>query len=212
MSKSRGSALPLSMRLAFRELRGGLGGFRIFVACLFLGVAIIAGVGSLTEALTRGMELQGRSLLGGDMEIRYRNAQASNEVVNWLQERGTVARAMRLRVMAYAESSGERTLVELKGVDSLYPMYGELRLSPELPVEGLFDKKGERFGIAIESALADRLEVEVGDTLQIGSAAFRIRALIVAEPDKTSGVCCWAPPPLYRSTLSRRVNWSNRAA
>lgn len=64
MSKSRGSALPLSMRLAFRELRGGLGGFRIFVACLFLGVAIIAGVGSLTEALTRGMELQGRSLLG----------------------------------------------------------------------------------------------------------------------------------------------------
>lgn len=39
------NTLSLAARLARRELRGGLAGFRIFFACLVLGVAAIAGVG-----------------------------------------------------------------------------------------------------------------------------------------------------------------------
>ena len=44
------TTLPLAVRLMRRELRGGLRGFRIFLACLALGVAVIMGaavVGSL---------------------------------------------------------------------------------------------------------------------------------------------------------------------
>ncbi|MEE3035897.1 MAG: hypothetical protein VX329_01445 [Pseudomonadota bacterium] len=44
----------LAARLAFRELKGGIKGFRIFLACLALGVMAIAGVGSLSEALVSG--------------------------------------------------------------------------------------------------------------------------------------------------------------
>ncbi len=36
------TTLALAWRLAGRELRGGLKGFRIFLACLALGVATIA--------------------------------------------------------------------------------------------------------------------------------------------------------------------------
>jgi putative ABC transport system permease protein len=41
------SQLGLAWRLARRELRGGLKGFGVLLACLCLGVAVIAGVGSL---------------------------------------------------------------------------------------------------------------------------------------------------------------------
>ena len=49
---------------AMRELRGGLHGFYVFVACVALGVAVIAAVGALTDALRAGFERQGEILAG----------------------------------------------------------------------------------------------------------------------------------------------------
>ena len=48
-------ALPVSVRIALRELRGGVDGFRIFLACLALGVAAIAAVGTVRGAITEGL-------------------------------------------------------------------------------------------------------------------------------------------------------------
>src|ERR1041384_2117733 len=66
----RMSRVALAARLARRELRSGLSGFRIFFACLVLGVAAIAGVGSLSEAFLTGLADTGRTLLGGGVGIR----------------------------------------------------------------------------------------------------------------------------------------------
>src|SRR5262250_1522202 len=62
--------LPLAWRLAGRELRGGISGFRLFLFCLGLGVALIAGVGSVAEAVRLGLARDARTLLGGDVELR----------------------------------------------------------------------------------------------------------------------------------------------
>ena len=49
------SGLALAFRLARRELRAGVKGFRVFIACLALGVGAIAGVGSLSESIVAGL-------------------------------------------------------------------------------------------------------------------------------------------------------------
>ena len=54
------SGLPLAVRMARGELRSGIGGFRIFFACLGLGVAALAGTGSLAGAMLTGINQQGR--------------------------------------------------------------------------------------------------------------------------------------------------------
>ena len=66
----------VAARIARRELRGGLAGFRVFLACLMLGVAAIAAVGLVRAAIERGLQDQGAVLLGGDaqMEFTYRFA------------------------------------------------------------------------------------------------------------------------------------------
>ncbi len=56
----------LPLRLAFRELRGGLRGFYVFIACIALGVMAIAGVGSFSRSLTDGLAREGSVILGGD--------------------------------------------------------------------------------------------------------------------------------------------------
>ncbi|MEM6734155.1 MAG: ABC transporter permease, partial [Myxococcota bacterium] len=101
-------------RLALRELRGGLRGFRIFLACLVLGVTAIAAVGSVAAGLDAGLKADARSLLGGDIEISqmYRPLDApALEALRARSERVSVNTQMR----GMANARGERTLVEIKG-------------------------------------------------------------------------------------------------
>src|SRR5690606_10150753 len=79
---------PLAFRIARRELRGGLKGFRVFLLCLALGVAAIAGVGSLSQALMAGLRADARLLLGGDVELRLSHRAATPEQLAWLHGQG----------------------------------------------------------------------------------------------------------------------------
>ena len=63
--------LPLPLRIALRDLRGGLRGFRVFVLCLMLGVAAIAAVGIVRDAIARALADQGAVLLGGDAQVSF---------------------------------------------------------------------------------------------------------------------------------------------
>src|SRR3546814_5270540 len=97
----------LSLRLSLRELRGGLRGFRLFVACLALGVAVIAGIGTLSASIGAGLERDGRSLLGGDIEFRLIHRPATAEERAFLDRQGAVAETVQMRAMA--TSSEEHT-------------------------------------------------------------------------------------------------------
>ena len=68
---------PLPLRFAWRELRAGLGGFRIFLACIALGVMAIAGVASSTQSLVDGLARDGRVILGGDAAFTLIHREAS---------------------------------------------------------------------------------------------------------------------------------------
>ncbi|HLJ20909.1 MAG TPA: ABC transporter permease, partial [Stellaceae bacterium] len=94
------STLALAARLMRRELRGGLRGFRIFVACLALGVAVIAGVGSLAAGIRAGLEGDARAMLGGDVELNLVMRPASEAERHYLDQNARVAEVTGLRAMA----------------------------------------------------------------------------------------------------------------
>ena len=47
--------MKLALRLARREMRSGLGGFRLFIACLALGVTAIAAI-AVTPSARQAMK------------------------------------------------------------------------------------------------------------------------------------------------------------
>ena len=51
-------------KIAYREMRGGLSGFYVFLVCLILGVGAIAGVGSLSESLNSSLAKESKTFLG----------------------------------------------------------------------------------------------------------------------------------------------------
>ena len=190
ISGGRPASLPL--RYALRELRGGLRGFYVFIACIALGVMAIAGVGSVSASLGDGLAREGRTLLGGDVAFSLFQREAKSDEVAFLRSRGDVSVIATLRGMARA-SDGRLALVEIKAVDATYPMLGELALEPKLPLADLLAEREGAFGAAADSTLLARLDLKLGDRVSIGNATFQIRSIVSAEPDKLAGGLGFGP-------------------
>src|SRR3954449_13353354 len=87
----------ITLRFALRELRGGLRGFAVFIACIALGVAAIAGVGSFARSLGDGLAREGRVILGGDVAFSLSQREASTAERKFLGENGRVSAAAAMR-------------------------------------------------------------------------------------------------------------------
>ncbi len=203
------TGIALAARFARRELRSGLSGFRIFFACLFLGVASIAAVGSLSEALLTGLAEKGRVLLGGDVSVELVHRPLTGAEHAFAAMRGATSDTASLRAMAYALRNGEaaqRTLIELKAVDAHYPLYGDVGLSPaQSPATALACTPDGMCGAAVEQALLDRLGLARGDLLRIGEQRFRATAVLTDEPDRLSGGFSLGPHALVSQAALART-------
>lgn len=176
------SWLKHAARIAGRELRGGLAGFRIFLACLALGVAAIAAVGSVRVSITQGLEREGRVILGGDAEVEFGFRFATAEERALLESfSDAVSPVVDFRSMAATgnDAQADRALTQVKAVDDLYPLTGSVELDPDIPLaEALAGDS-----VIVHPVLADRLGLAVGDTLWLGAKPFTITARLMREPD-----------------------------
>lgn len=178
-------SLGACWRIARRDLSVRLRGLRLLAICLFLGVATLAAIGSLTSSITAELDHRGQAILGGDIEVELPQRPASSAEWADFQSLGTASATIRMRAMAHAQSTTDAStapapiLAELKAVDSRYPLYGHFRLT-----------SGERRGpppsdhIWIGSDLADRLHLSTGQTVKFGEKIFQIDGIIADEPDR----------------------------
>ena len=185
--------LRLATRFSLREMRGGLSGFMIFLACIALGVAAIGGVNSLARAITSGVANEGQILLGGDIRFELVHRVASQQERAFLDSHGAVAASAKMRSMARLPDGSDQTLVEVKAVDDLYPLYGALETSPQLEHEALFSARDGVHGAAAPALLFERLGLEPGARLKLGNTEFELRAIIDTEPDLVSDGFGFAP-------------------
>ncbi|NKB56247.1 MAG: FtsX-like permease family protein [Alphaproteobacteria bacterium] len=177
--------LSLAWRIARRELRGGVRGFRVFLLCLATGVATIAAIGSLSSALTEGIRADGRKILGGDIDVRLSHRPASAAQLDWMKARGRVSTVANMRSLARTETA--HTLVEIKAVDDVYPLFGQLRLAGDTPLPQVFAKQDGRWGAAVDETLLIKLDLGVGESIRIGDIMIRVAAVIEREPDRATG-------------------------
>lgn len=172
--------LPLASlwRIARRDLATRIRGLRLLAVCLFLGVATLAAIGSLTRGITSELEVRGQTILGGDIEFELPQREATAEEMAAFRRIGTPSATIRMRAMAN-DPDGEALLAELKAVDAAYPLYGTMRLD-----------SGARRGppppgsVWIGKDLASRLDLKVGGEVKFGDSLFRIDGLIAEEPDR----------------------------
>lgn len=175
-------SLPLAAiwRISRRDLSAHIRGLRLLAICLFLGVATLAAIGSLTAGIADELSRRGQTILGGDVEIGIAQREATQAEMSAMRKAGQVSQTVRLRAMAIAgEAGGDSLLAELKAVDSIYPHYGALTLRGGGSVRA--PAKDE---IYIGLTLSERLDIKIGGTIRFGEERFKVLGIIDQEPDR----------------------------
>ncbi len=186
--------MPAALRIARRELRGGIAGFRIFLACIALGVASITIVGSVRSAIQAGLAREATTILGGDAEAAFTYRRASADELAWMNSNATkVSETIQFRSMLVRGE--DRALVQVKAVDSAYPIYGAVELVPQIPLAQALAGNG----IVAEKSLVQRLDLAVGDEISLGASRFTLRAVLLKEPDNADAGFSFGPKIILRS-------------
>lgn len=215
------SSFPLIM--AWRETRAAWRHFVYFVLCIAVGVAAVVGIGLFGANVEHAVTREARGLLGGDLEIRSSRAlsESGRSVLQPAVEGGArLSHASELVAMAatVGKSSAAMTtqIVELKAVDSSYPLYGTLKIEPDQPLDNLLGAvdsacvryegsvpippdpspltaHGRCYGAVVQESLTIRMNVTLGQQLKIGQATFVITGIIRKEPDRMANMFSLGP-------------------
>ncbi len=188
---------PLAWRFAARELRAGVRGFRVFLACLALGVAAIAASGSVAQAFRQGLAAQAGEILGGDLAVTVRPRLFTAAEQGIFARIGRVAFAASAEAMAQAPS-GARRLVEIRGVSDAYPLSGRVELAGGGDLAHALAPSGDTAGAAVEKSLLDRLGLKLGDRFLVGNTPVIARAVLISEPDRLGRGFALGPRVLTR--------------
>ncbi|MFK4820638.1 ABC transporter permease [Ochrobactrum quorumnocens] len=186
-------SFSLALRFALREMRGGLSGFYIFLACIALGVAAIGGVNSVARSVSTGIASEGQSILGGDMSFSLNQREASTNERAFIEQQGRFAESATMRSMARIPDGTDQSLVEVKAVDAAYPLYGELKVQPQQSLADMTKEQGGTYGAAVSQDFLNRMGLSLGAKVLLGSETFELRALIESEPDLLSSGFNFAP-------------------
>ena len=188
----------LAIRLAMRELRGGIGGFYVLVACIMLGVAAITTVGVLSSALRAGLGEQGQILLGGDLSFALVHQQPTAIQRNFISLYGRTSEVASLRSIARLKDADRTVLVDIKAVDKSYPLTGELVIKGGGQLQSIL---GSGNTALVDPLLLQRLGISIGDGFFLGNLKIIAAGEIAVEPDRLSGRLNFGP----RVLLSRRT-------
>jgi len=179
MSETTGLSWSAAWRIARRDLNARFRGLRLLLVCIFLGTGALAAIGTLTAAIERELEANGQELLGGDLEVEVWQRDLSDDEKAALSEYGEISGGTRLQAMASTDEGAAP--VELKAVQSNWPLYGALTLS-----DGSENGAPTGNQAWLAQGAIDRLGIAVGDSFQIGTVTLTAAGIIDNEPDRLS--------------------------
>ncbi|MEM7100630.1 MAG: FtsX-like permease family protein [Pseudomonadota bacterium] len=185
--------MPFLLKLAWQDLRGSGESLWVLCACLILGVTLVSATGSLYQQVWQGLQADSREISGGDLVVESRSP-LPEPALTWIRDRGELSLLIELDTMM-GTRSGDFQLVELQSVDQQYPLYGALTLDPPIPLQEVTRKRNGQFGLAMDPILADRLNISIGDVVDIGVLQMEVRAFIAHQPDR-SLTASWRGTPL----------------
>ncbi|WP_213805823.1 FtsX-like permease family protein [Granulicella sp. dw_53] len=182
-----GLSYASALRIAAREMRSSRGKFFFVVLSVAIGVAALTGVRGFSASFRGTLLMRARSILAGDLSARMFQ-QPTPEQEKGLKEIEAsgvkVSPVTELLSMVSATTTMDPLLVSLKAVDPAeYPFYGAVDLMPAGSLRDVLTADT----VIVADDLLVRLKLKIGDSLKIGSKAFRIASVVTNEPDRLSG-------------------------
>lgn len=179
------------LKMAWRDGKASYGKLILFLCSIALGVAAVVSIHSFSGLLKENIALRSKALLGADFVIQS-DTPANDKVLGIIDSLGGAdAREISFPSMASFPGQDGTKLMEVRGLDGGFPMYGDLETDPVAASDGFRD----------DSALVDattmlQFDLEVGDSIKLGAATLPIAGALETVPGSTSVFGAIAPPVL----------------
>ena len=217
MRNTSHSALPFTVqarilqKLLSAELAAGIYGLKLFIACVSIATFMMGAVWMMGDSLSQSLSDSGTTLRGGDVAVTVVNVPLDDEIVAELENTGSVSRVAELRSSAVAGDA--RVAVELKAVDEAYPLNGAVRLQSGGNLHSALQMRNGRHAVVAEPGLLSRLNINIGDTIRLGSQDFILSDTLLIEPDRLSaGRFMVGPRILMRLDVLMQSEMAQRGA
>src|SRR5262244_2173998 len=178
------------VRMALRETRASWRRLLFFFVCIAVGVAAIVTLRSVIQSVRDVFGGEARGLLSADVLIgtnREWPAEARRVIDRRLTDASSGERTETIEtptmVRPADRSKAIAKMVELRAVQSAYPLYGSVVLQGTSYSYAVL----QNHGAVVRPELLTALGVQVGDQIAIGQASFTIRGVIVSEPGRRVG-------------------------
>lgn len=180
--------IALSLKGLRRDLRAS--DVRALFVALALAVAATTMIGFFLDRLDRGLTRQAGQLLGGDLVLEQRQA-FDDGLRQELRDAGLRV-SDQVDLVSMVSQADAFQPAGLKVVDDHYPLYGQVRVDRGNGIEGV-DHGPSPGNVWIAPRLAQLLDADIGDSVQVGSLSLTVTGLIDREPDQQAGFAGLTP-------------------
>ncbi len=181
------------LRMAWRELRAAPRRLVLLALAVASGVAALVAINGFAENVRTSVREQARALLGADLALSSRRPfpRGAEAVLDSIAAGGAMSRVTSFGGMAYVPRTLGTRLVQVAAVEGRFPFYGQIRTDPSTAYRDL----ALSADAVVDPTLLTALGAEVGDTMALGEARFRITGTIISAPGNAG----------FRAALGPRV-------
>ena len=171
----------LAVRLLVRGWRAGES--TVLVVALTVAVAAMGAVGLFTDRVMQAVTQQAGEVLAADLRLESSYPLSDDYLIRARALGLQTAEVIQFRSVVLA--NGTSRLSDIRGVSDGYPLRGEVRIADQLAgIPKLAQGIPEPGEIWVEPALLTRLNLNVGDTLQLGNLTLRVAQTLEFRPDE----------------------------
>ena len=190
----------MSFKLAWQQLFSQYksGDLRVLVFALVLAVTSITAVNFFTNRIALHLNSEGGLLLGGDLVVLSDHALPSS--YNALAKQFGLQTSATVEFSSMAINGEKNQLAEVKALSEGFPLRGDLgvQFSANVAAQSIknIPNKGE---VWIEPRLANAINVQLGDSLELGASSFKISGILAREPSRGGDMFSFAPRLMMNS-------------
>jgi putative ABC transport system permease protein len=181
-SKASSMWFAQSLRLLHHELRRGE--LTIIFLAIVLAVATVFSLTGFSGQIKHAIVANSTNTIGADRVLRM-SSEIDPSFIEKSQEL-SLKSARKIETESMAFAGDNMLLSELDAVSDTYPLRGELRIKTSLTqTESMVASAPKVGSVWVEPSVLSRLNVNIGDTIEIGLAPLKIAGIVTDIPDRS---------------------------
>ncbi|TGM47275.1 FtsX-like permease family protein [Leptospira biflexa] len=163
----------------------------LIVVSITLGVGSVIGIHSYKDNTANAIKKEAKSIMGADLALQSPQEitdSAKELIKTHLPEGAKTSRSIQFLSMISNDSGTENSLSFIKGIETSYPFYGEMKTEPESAYRNLKPNQ-----VLLDASLVENLKLKIGDRVRLGDSLLVLAGIVIKEPGAVGSFVGSAP-------------------